>query len=406
MRVLFLSPGFPLEMPRFVQGLAAVGAEVVGVGEQPVAQLPSLARESLADYLQLQSLWDESSALERIRELHRKSPFERVECLWEPGVMLAARLRESLELPGMRVEQATAFRDKETMKQCLDRAGIRTPRHRRATAERSCLQAAEEVGFPCIVKPIAGAGSADTHRVESLAELERLMPQIAHLSEVSVEEFIEGEEFTFDTVCAAGEILFYNVSWYRPRPLIARTVEWISPQTVSLRAPDHHPQLRSGLEMGRAVLGALGFEDGFTHMEWFRTETGEAVFGEVAARPPGAISVDVMNLSSGVDTFRGWAEATCFGRMDQAASREYNSAVIFKRAQGQGRIRGIAGLARLVARYRPHIVDVDLLPLGAPRRNWKQTLLSDGHVLVRHPELQAVMEIADRVGTDLQIYAG
>jgi hypothetical protein len=79
---------------------------------------------------------------------------------------------------------------------------------------------------------------------------------------------------------------------------------------------------------------------------------------------------------------------------------------VFKRARGQGRIVGIEGLDRLVARYRPHVVDVDLLPLGAPRRNWRQTLLSDGHVIVRHPDLAATLEIADRFGTDLQMFAG
>ena len=80
--------------------------------------------------------------------------------------------------------------------------------------------------------------------------------------------------------------------------------------------------------------------------------------------------------------------------------------MIFKRAQGTGRIRGIEGLGRLASRFRRHIVEVDLLPAGSPRRDWKQTLLSDGHVMVRHPDLQSVMEIADRFGTDLQIYAG
>ena len=49
---------------------------------------------------------------------------------------------------------------------------------------------------------------------------------------------------------------------------------------------------------------------------------------------------------------------------------------------------------------------VELLPPGAPRRDWKQTLLSDGWVILRHPDLAATLEMADRVGTDLQLYAG
>jgi hypothetical protein len=141
-------------------------------------------------------------------------------------------------------------------------------------------------------------------------------------------------------------------------------------------------------------------------MEWFRRPSGEAVFGEIAARPPGARSVDIMNYAGDVDTFRGWADAVCHGRFGQPIERRYNAIVIFKRARGEGRIRAIVGLERLVARYRPHVVCVDLLPVGAQRRNWKQTLISDGYVIVRHPDLGAALEIADRVGTDVQLFAG
>ena len=154
------------------------------------------------------------------------------------------------------------------------------------------------------------------------------------------------------------------------------------------------------------MIEALGFQTGFTHMEWFRTAAGEAVFCEVAARPPGAGSVDLMNFSGDVDTFRGWGEAVVCGRLSGHWERSYNAAVIFKRAQGQGRIQRIEGLQRIVSRYRQHIVRVDLLPLGAQRRDWKATLRSVGNLVVRHPDFAATLEMADRVGTDLQIYAG
>ncbi len=405
MNILFISPGFPMEMPRFVRGLASVGVGVVGIGEQPQSRLPELARESLAHYHQVDSLWDESSMIGHARQLDKQFAVDGVECLWEPGMTLAARIREALDLPGMGFQQTLLFRDKERMKQTLDASGIRTPRHRSALGEVALREAAEEVGYPLIVKPIAGAGSADTYRMDEPAEFERMLPKLRRDREMSVEEFIDGEEFTFDTICAEGRILYYNVAWYRPQPLIARTVEWISAQTVSLRNPQS-PRVAAGVEMGRRVLSSLGFRDGFTHMEWFLREDGEAVFGEIAARPPGAMSVDLMNFACDLDTYSGWAEAICRGRLGQTVERRYNAAVIFKRARGQGKIRRITGLERLVARYRPHIVAVDLLPVGAPRRNWKQTLLSDGHLVVRHPDLGATLEMADRIGTDLQLEAG
>ena len=182
-------------------------------------------------------------------------------------------------------------------------------------------------------------------------------------------------------------------------------MEWISPQTITLRDVDA-PELRAGVELGLGVLKALGFRTGFTHMEWFRKPDGEAVFGEIAARPPGARSTELMNYGCDIDVFRGWAEAVCHGRWSQPIERRYNSAVIFKRAQGQGRIRQIEGLEGLLGRYGERIVCVNLLPLGAPRRNWKATLISDGYLIVRHPDLGACLEMADRVGTHLRLLAG
>ncbi|HVS03454.1 MAG TPA: hypothetical protein VMT16_11845, partial [Thermoanaerobaculia bacterium] len=287
----------------------------------------------------------------------------------------------------------------------LDRAGVRTPRHRRARTAREVLEAAEEVGYPVCVKPIAGAGSADTHRAAGAAELEALLPRLRHVEEVSVEEWIEGEEYTFDTVCAGGEVLYHNVAWYRPKPIVGRSVEWISPQTVTLRDVDR-ADLQPGVRLGLTVLRALRFQTGFTHMEWFLRPDGEAVFGEIAARPPGARSVELMNYGCDIDVFRGWAEAACRGSWSQPIWRRYNAAVIFNRARGEGRIQRIEGLEGILGRYGSSVVCVDLLPLGAPRRDWRRTLISDGYLIVRHPDLDACLEMADRVGTHLRLEAG
>ena len=335
MNVLMFSPGFPAEMPYFTRGLARVGVRALGLGDQPAEMLPDAARESLSDYLRVRNLFDEGGVVEEVQRWASRVQIDRVECLWEPGMLLAARLREALGLPGMTVEETIPFRDKERMKQVLDDAGIRTPRHRRASTEDEVRAGVEHIGYPVCIKPIAGAGSADTYRVGDEQELEDILPRIAHVPEVSVEEFIEGEEFTFDTICSGGDVHYHNVAWYRPRSLSARSEEWISPQTISLRALDAE-HLAPGIEMGHAVLKALGFRTGFTHMEWFLKGDGEAVFGEIGARPPGARSVDIMNYASDIDVYTGWAEAVCHGTFSQDIERKYNAAVIFKRAQGQG----------------------------------------------------------------------
>jgi len=405
MNVLMISPGYPTEINYFTRGLAVQGARVFGIGDQPERDLPDMVRQHLAGYVQASSLLDEAAVVKQVRQWKAAQPLKQVECLWEPGVILAARLREALGLPGQDVAQATLFRDKDAMKQAVAAAGIRTPKHRRATTAAECQRAAEQIGFPVIVKPIAGAGSADTFRVNSRLELDAVLARAGQMREVNVEEFIDAVEYTFDTVCIDGKMAFWNICVYRPRPLTARQEEWISPQTVVLRdvEADH---LAGGREMGRAALKALGFKTGFTHMEWYRTAQGETIFGEIAARPPGARTVDAMNYASDIDLFTGWAEAVLHGRFSAKLDRKYNAAIIFKRARGTGHIRHIEGLERLQARFGPHIAAVELLPVGAPRRNWILTLVSDGFLVVRHPDLQTTLDMADAVGTDLHLYAG
>jgi len=297
------------------------------------------------------------------------------------------------------------FRDKERMKQLLDAAGLRTPRHASTETVAGVWAAADRIGFPLIVKPIAGGGSADTYRAGSVTELNAILPMLRHVPDVSVEEFVEAEEFTYDTICADGRVLFENISWYRPRPLLNKTHEWISPIDIALRDLDV-PELQGGRALGAAVLQVLGFRDGFTHMEWYRKADGEVVFGEIGARPPGGRMVDLMNYVTDADLFSAWAEAVTHGRISQPIVRRYNAASIFKRASGAGRITHYEGLDRLLAEFGAHVCAVDLLPLGAPRRDWRATSLSDGVIVVRHRELARTIEMADRFAADLHLFAG
>jgi formate-dependent phosphoribosylglycinamide formyltransferase (GAR transformylase) len=402
--VLMISPGYPAEMAFFTRGLAQAGAGVIGLGDQSPDALPPAARPALAHYVHVGSLADADHVAATVRDLARHAPIDMVECLWEPYMVLAARLREELGLPGLTVAQTIPFRDKERMKQLLDGAGLRTPWHAQARTVADVWAAAERVGYPLIVKPIDGAGSADTYRADSAAELDAVLPMLRHVPVVSVEEFIDGEEFTYDTICAGGQVLVENICQYHPRPLITKMHEWVSPVTMALRDLDA-VELRGGRELGANVIRALGFRDGFTHMEWYRKADGEVVFGEIGARPPGARTVDVMNYATDADLFTAWAEAVTRGRISQPVQRHYNAASIFKRASGAGRIVEIAGLDRLLAEYGEHVAAIELLPIGAPRRDWRATLIADGMVIVRHPELAPALEMAQRFAADLRLYA-
>jgi hypothetical protein len=405
MNVLMISPGFPKEMQYFTRGLATVGARVVGLGDQPESQLPETAREALSAYLHVGSFQDEGAIVERVADFAAQVPLHGVECLWEPCVLLAARIRERLGLPGLTVQQTIPFRDKEIMKRVLDAAGIRTPHHYSATTVAQVVEGAETIGYPVIVKPIAGAGSESTHKVHSREELDGIVPGLRHVTEVSVEEFVEGDDMTFDTLSAGGEVQHHSISTYIPRALFMKENEWVSPITLVFRDPDL-PELAAGKDMGFKVLRAMGFTSGYTHMEWYRKPDGEAVFGEIGARSPGAGLVDLINYAADIDTYTGWAECVVHGRFTQEVERKYNAAWIYKRAQGQGRIQRYEGLEAILSEMGPHIVDIDLNPVGSPRRDWRKLLVGDGMVTVRHPDLTTALGMAEKVAAHLHIIAG
>ncbi|MDA1221380.1 MAG: ATP-grasp domain-containing protein [Planctomycetota bacterium] len=404
MNVVMLSPGFPDDMPYFTRALAAAGARVYGVGDQPVQALRPEVREALTDYLRVDDLWAEERTVRAVADWMRNRSIDRVECLWEPGMVLVARMREAFGVPGLTVEQTIPFRDKVRMKDVLDRAGLRTPQHARARTREEVWRAADRIGLPLIIKPVDGAGSADTYRCDTAPELDAAIAAMRHVPEVNVEEYVDGEEFTFDTISIGGHVAYENVAWYRPKPLVARLNEWISPGVIALRDLEPEP-IRRGRELGRAVLSTLGWDTGIAHMEWFLNAQGDAVFGEIGGRAPGGRLTHVMNYASDVDLFRGWAEAVVHRTFSQQADRRYNAGAVFKRAHGTGRISAHEGLDHLLRRYGEHVAHLDLVPVGQPRRDWRQVVTGDGWVVVRHPDLATTIEIFDAFAAELRVLA-
>jgi hypothetical protein len=405
MDIVFLSPSHPPEMMHFTRGLAEVGARVHGVGDAPAQALPPLVQRSLASYLQVPGMGNLGDVRARVHAWLAGRKPDILEGLWEPVTLLAAQLREDLGLPGMSLDTVMGFRDKPLMRSRVERAGLRIPRTVRIRTKADARAALQEVGFPAILKPVDGAGGADTHRVSTMGAFEAALSAMGHVQEATVEEFIDGDELTYETLCIEGRIVYESICQYHPVVLVARSNEWISPIIHALRSIDR-PELEAGVQLGRAAVTALGMGTGITHMEWFRKADGTAIFGEIACRPPGANMVDLMNYADDQDLYRDWASALVHGRVAERPPRPWSSAIVFKRAEGQGRIRHIEGLDRFRRRHSQWIARVDLLPVGAPRRDWTQTFLSDGNLVVRHPEDGGALELAREAASSIRMYAG
>ena len=140
-----LGPGYPGEMPLFALGLADVGARVIGVGDQPVDGLPDVARRALSDYVQIPSWGDEDGAIATVLSSLRGQNVDLVESLWEPTMLMAARLREAIGVPGL-----DRRADRAVPRQGADEGGPRGRRHphtaRRAQHDRGGMPGGRRAG--------------------------------------------------------------------------------------------------------------------------------------------------------------------------------------------------------------------------------------------------------------------
>ena len=104
-----------------------------------------------------------------VREIARRIRIDQVERLWEPYMVLAARLREELGLPGLTVEETVPFRDKEQMKQLPTRPPAH-PLARGRADSRGGLGGGRTGRLSPHRQARRRAGSADTYRADSAVE--------------------------------------------------------------------------------------------------------------------------------------------------------------------------------------------------------------------------------------------
>src|SRR2546427_670334 len=104
---------------------------------------------------------------------------------------------------------------------------------------------------------------------------------------VLLEEYVTGDEHSFETVSIGGRAVWHSLTHYYPSPLEVLRNPWIQWCLVLPREVEE-PQYDDIRSAAFRALGVLGMETGLTHMEWFRRPDGTIAISEVAARPPGA----------------------------------------------------------------------------------------------------------------------
>ncbi|AZK97708.1 ATP-grasp domain-containing protein [Streptomyces tsukubensis] len=224
-------------------------------------------------------------------------PISRVIAVHERAVLLAAEMRSKFGLPGMQYETAERFRDKLRMKETVRAADAAELPEFVALDTPEDLTALDWGAGRKVIKSRRGLAAKDLYMVDTLDDARRIVAGL-DLSggRYGLEDFVTGQIYHCDSVVQQGRIRFTSVGRYLADPASYGPGRTFG--TVLVREGELVKRIN---ELNEAVLGALGIQDGTTHLELFHTPEDRLVFCEVAGRPPGGVIPPVIEWQYGFD---------------------------------------------------------------------------------------------------------
>jgi hypothetical protein len=403
--VAFVAPYLLETTTRFVEAAARLpGVELALITNEPADRLPRRLREHIAVHRRVEDALDPLQIAAAVQGLGAQfGAVQRLIGVLEQLQVPLAQVREHLGIEGIDVATAHNFRDKAQMKSVLRAAGVPCARHRLADSASAAIRFADEVGFPLVVKPPAGAGAKSTFRLDDADDLRVWLEAAPPAADrvALLEEFLTGDEGTYDSVMVDGTLVWDSISNYLPTPLDVLRNPWIQ-WAVLMPRDVAGPEYSDVRQIALTALRALGLSTGLTHLEWFRRPDGTVAVSEVAVRPPGGGITSMLCYAHDFDLYTGWAQLVVYGSFDPP-QRQWSVGTVFLRGQGTGVVRSVHGLETLPEQVGSMVVESSL---PKPGQMSSSSYEGDGYVIVRHSDTAVVTEALRRIVNGVRVELG
>lgn len=264
--------------------------------------------------------------VQQAKDWHAERVFDGVLTFSESAVLTVAVVAEALGLPGIGLEAARASRNKLVMRRSHEREGVPHPQFRLAADVEEALAAAEEFGYPVVLKPTLGAASSFVFRVD---DADALRDRYAQTREgldglawyameadgvdpgpygVLVESFLDGSEHLIEAVAWDGEVFLGSI------------VDRVTVEGDTFDDDVHHAPTALTPEQVDEVHGVVaaavrahGTRRSVLHAE-IRFHQGRPHLIEMAVRPGGGGLDQMARLSAGHDPVRAVAHVAAGAR--------------------------------------------------------------------------------------------
>jgi biotin carboxylase len=296
---------------------------------------------------------DEETVLAAVRGLDAGRGVAGITSSSEYFIGTAAALAARMGLPGPDAGRIRQARDKSRQRELLAAAGVPVPAFRVVRGADEAAAAAREIGFPAVVKPVAGSGSvgvracADAAQARAHAAAVLASPDAGD-GRLLVESLVPGDEYSVEVF--SGRVVGIT------RKHLGRLPHFVE-------AGHDYPAAAPGA-VARAleetvVLGtrALGLEWGPLHWE-VRVHQGRAVPIEVNPRLAGGFIPELVRHAQGVDLVLQTLRLVAGQAPELEPRHTRNASIRFLFAPGAGRLAAVEGVE--AARARDGVVDVSL----------------------------------------------
>jgi biotin carboxylase len=216
------------------------------------------------------------------------------------AVPVVAAIAEARGLPGIGAATAHLMTNKIAMRRRLADAGVPQPRFAAVRTISETRRAADEVGFPSVLKPADSGGQRGVFRVESLDDVYAHLHEAVGASptgEAILEEFADGIEMNGIVLARGGESIPLTLSDRLRPPGVGFGVGWIHVYP----ATTYGAQLEESERIAVHTVHALGLRTGIAFPQLIATPDGRVVVVECAARIPGGQMADLVRFATGVD---------------------------------------------------------------------------------------------------------
>ncbi len=250
------------------------------------------------------SLADPGASAGRI--LARAGPFgpaDAVVAADTPMLVLAATVAARMGLPHNPADAVRAATDKAAQRQRWAAAGLPQSSFRLVPAQDCVRQAAEAVGFPCVVKAVSLSASQGVLRADDPAaavEAARRIRKVLDDAErpasepLLIEEYLPGPELSIDGILTAGDLAVTAV-FDKPGTPDGPTFE----ETLLVRPSRLAPgTLAAAVRIAADAARSLGLSTGPVHAELRICDRGPAML-ELAARSIGGLCSRALRFPGG-----------------------------------------------------------------------------------------------------------